>query len=190
MRNADCGLRNFSWSKERDKFLNGQAAGADEAAQRAGCEFTMVGHRERRPTAVLYQNHVAAFLARERPAVLHEGFDRGPAADAGKRGHGSDGNLDLPGFECQWKAALGAHFEARFYGVAHIVERLCLGAALADAAGYGRAFGNPCAGFVAVDCYGKLHGGKLRPAFFFASLHAQGFRTFRHELNHVLDLFL
>mgnify|MGYP001554293616 CR=1 FL=1 len=59
------------------------------------------------------------------------------------------------------EAAFGADFEAKFDGLADILERGGFGGALAHATGNGRALGNPRAGFIAVNGHGKLHGDKL-----------------------------
>lgn len=47
---------------EHQKLFDRQAARPNEAAQRARRDFTVIRHRERRPTAVLHQDQVAALL--------------------------------------------------------------------------------------------------------------------------------
>ena len=68
-----------------------------------------------------------------------------------------DGDFDQAGFDGQGHALLGPDFEAAENGFADVFNGFVLGRSLADAAGDGRAFGNPDAVFVAFEGDDEFH---------------------------------
>ena len=68
-------------------------------------------------------------------------------------------DFDETGFDCQGHAVFGPDFEATENGFADVFNGFVLGRSLADAAGDGRAFGDPDAVFVAVEGNHEFHEG-------------------------------